>query len=170
MNIQIPISQNGITTLATAGKYCDRNIDVKVNVPLEVHRVVVENESNPNVATAQWWLRDNDFVKTHYADPDFCVQVISLQAHTEGYAVSYGYHGNREVMAGVMGFQLNRTASGGNNVQTVAADCVDGSNYNGIPYVKPEGAVVSIHKGGNTTLKPGAYLVVLSVNKEEENV
>ena len=32
-NIQIPITENGTTTLATAGKYCDRNIEVKVNTP-----------------------------------------------------------------------------------------------------------------------------------------
>lgn len=31
-NIQIPITENGTTTLATAGKYCDRNIEVNVNV------------------------------------------------------------------------------------------------------------------------------------------
>ena len=33
MNTQINITENGTTTLATAGKYCDRNIDVNVNVP-----------------------------------------------------------------------------------------------------------------------------------------
>lgn len=32
MNTQIDIIKNGTTTLATAGKYCDRNIDVNVNV------------------------------------------------------------------------------------------------------------------------------------------
>ena len=32
-NTQISIKTNGTTTLATAGKYCDRNIDVNVNVP-----------------------------------------------------------------------------------------------------------------------------------------
>ena len=32
-NIQIPIAENGKVTLATAGKYCDRNIDVQVEVP-----------------------------------------------------------------------------------------------------------------------------------------
>ena len=31
--IEINITENGTTTLATAGKYCDRNIDVNVNVP-----------------------------------------------------------------------------------------------------------------------------------------
>ena len=31
-NTQINITENGTTTLATAGKYCDRNIDVNVNV------------------------------------------------------------------------------------------------------------------------------------------
>lgn len=33
MNTQINIAENGTTTLATAGKYCDRNIDVVANVP-----------------------------------------------------------------------------------------------------------------------------------------
>jgi hypothetical protein len=33
MNTQINITENGTTTLATAGKYCDRNIDVNVTVP-----------------------------------------------------------------------------------------------------------------------------------------
>ena len=32
MNIQINITKNSTTTLATAGKYCDRNIDVNVAV------------------------------------------------------------------------------------------------------------------------------------------
>ena len=32
-NTQIQIKTNGTTTLATGGKYCDRNIDVNVNVP-----------------------------------------------------------------------------------------------------------------------------------------
>ena len=32
-NTQINVTKNGTTTLATAGKYCDRNIDVNVNVP-----------------------------------------------------------------------------------------------------------------------------------------
>lgn len=31
-NHQINITKNGITTLATAGKYCDRNVDIVVNV------------------------------------------------------------------------------------------------------------------------------------------
>lgn len=32
-NTQISITENGTKTLATAGKYCDRNIDVNVAVP-----------------------------------------------------------------------------------------------------------------------------------------
>lgn len=34
MSIQINITENGTTTLHTAGKYCDRNIDVNVDVPV----------------------------------------------------------------------------------------------------------------------------------------
>lgn len=32
-NIKIPITENGKTTLLTAGKYCDRNVEVVVDVP-----------------------------------------------------------------------------------------------------------------------------------------
>ena len=34
-NTQINVTKNGTTILATAGKYCDRNIDVNVNVPAQ---------------------------------------------------------------------------------------------------------------------------------------
>lgn len=34
-NMQIAIAENGTKTLATAGKYCDRNIDINVNVPVK---------------------------------------------------------------------------------------------------------------------------------------
>lgn len=33
-NFKYPINQNGTATIKTAGKYCDRDIDVKVNVPV----------------------------------------------------------------------------------------------------------------------------------------
>ncbi len=32
-NHQIAVTENGTKTLLTAGKYCDRNVDVVVNVP-----------------------------------------------------------------------------------------------------------------------------------------
>ena len=34
-NTPISVTKNGITTLATAGKYCDRNIDVNVSVKVQ---------------------------------------------------------------------------------------------------------------------------------------
>lgn len=48
MNTQINITENGTTTLATAGKYCDRNIDVIVDVPtyeaeLEEHKAITDS-------------------------------------------------------------------------------------------------------------------------------
>jgi hypothetical protein len=59
-NTQINITENGTKTLATAGKYCDRNIDVNVNVapkptqftnlydPANVHLKQVNNCSSAN--------------------------------------------------------------------------------------------------------------------------
>ena len=38
-NIKIAVASNGTTTLATAGKYCDRNVDVEVNVPKDFKTV-----------------------------------------------------------------------------------------------------------------------------------
>ena len=53
-NIKIDIIDNGITTLATAGKYCDRNVDIEVNVPssgggggdIEVEPIVLTGNCN----------------------------------------------------------------------------------------------------------------------------
>lgn len=39
-NIQINIRQNGTTTLATSGKYCDRDIEVNVNVPVPSEYII----------------------------------------------------------------------------------------------------------------------------------
>ena len=40
MNTQINIKENGTTTLATAGKYCDRNIDVVVDIPADIDGII----------------------------------------------------------------------------------------------------------------------------------
>ncbi len=40
MNTQINIVENGTTTLATAGKYCDRNIDVVVDIPADFDGII----------------------------------------------------------------------------------------------------------------------------------
>lgn len=51
-NIKIDIVDNGITTLATAGKYCDRNVDIAVNVPssgggsIEVEPIVLSGSGS----------------------------------------------------------------------------------------------------------------------------
>lgn len=55
MNTQIEITQNGTTTLATAGKYCDRNIDVNVEVvsgggaDVEAQKAITESLVNRTI-------------------------------------------------------------------------------------------------------------------------
>ena len=58
-NFQIPISENGTTTLATAGKYCDRNIDVIVNVPVADDRY----EEGRQAAVDAFWEEYQDYGK-----------------------------------------------------------------------------------------------------------
>ena len=46
-NIKIAITESGTTTLATAGKYCDRNIDVEINIPtggVEVEPIILTGD------------------------------------------------------------------------------------------------------------------------------
>lgn len=62
-NTQININENGTKTLATAGKYCDRNIDVNVNVSAQPTQftnlydpanVVVKTFSNASSSLGGW--------------------------------------------------------------------------------------------------------------------
>ena len=120
MPTQIHISQNGITTLATAGKYCDRNIAVNVAVPTgqEIHKITVETALNTQTAT--WLLTANAFVKAHYADPGFMVQLISLQTINQGYGIYYACNSNRQMTvrdgSGICGFNMNLTSANSTDV------------------------------------------------------
>lgn len=54
MNTQINITENGTLTLATAGTYCDRNIDVEVNIPKYDDELVKANITEFKSRTAKW--------------------------------------------------------------------------------------------------------------------
>lgn len=76
-NIQIHIAENGTTTLATAGKYCEANIDVNVNVPEKAtqftnyyipENVVIDTVSSFSSANGHAMTTDNEcnVIKIHY--------------------------------------------------------------------------------------------------------
>ena len=135
-------------------------------VPYEVHKITIASDNASSTDVATWWLTNNEFVKEHYADEGFMLQLISLQAHAEGYGLCYSYNGNREIMALgqnlAYGFRLSRTTASTTDIATVSGKCAK-SNYSGVPYVKADGSVVSIHKSGVKELKAGDYLLILSV-------
>lgn len=67
-NIQIHIAANGTTILATAGKYCENNIDVSVNVPQKAtqftnlykpENVVLKTSSNCSGSSGVTFNADN---------------------------------------------------------------------------------------------------------------
>lgn len=72
-NIQIAITSNGTKTLATAGKYCDRNIDVNVNVGNDA--IVFGTMNGSNKVTLTGTLADGTYT-FEYKDKDGNVATI----------------------------------------------------------------------------------------------
>jgi hypothetical protein len=76
-NTQIHITENGTKTLATAGKYCDRNIDVNVAVPGKATQFT-------------------NYYKPEYVTLDYKVQVVSNEvtkiANAEVNLLKIPYH------------------------------------------------------------------------------
>ena len=57
-NIQIPVTENGIVTLATAGKYCDRNIDILVDAAGGAETAVLTFTNNQSWSNAVVYVNE----------------------------------------------------------------------------------------------------------------
>lgn len=93
MSTQIDITENGTTTLATAGKYCDRNIDVNVAVPVpDVSYTALLDGTISGV------LADDKVTYLRYAAFHNCTNLtqISLPNCVEAYA-GYTFNNCRNV-------------------------------------------------------------------------
>lgn len=156
--------RDGIADAEIRGYY--EGIPNAIRTVREVHKITIAEDNAGDANTATWWLKDNQFVIDHYADEGFMLQLISLQAYAEGYAVCYAYNGNRQMAALgenlVCGYRMSRTTNNTLTTATTTGNCYTG-NYAGVPYVKTDGSVVSIHKTGGTALLAGDYLLILSV-------
>lgn len=76
-NTQINITANGTKTLATAGKYCDRNIDVNVNVPQKATQFTnLYDPANVQVCT----LLKGSSSGASYTDDKYC-NVLKIPFH-----------------------------------------------------------------------------------------
>ena len=63
-DIQIPITANGTTTLATAGKFCDRNIAVAVNVPSLAEELAAQKAEKNSILSRSVIELYNDEITT----------------------------------------------------------------------------------------------------------
>ena len=85
MSHQINIDKNGTTTLATAGKYCDRNIDVNVNVPTTGTELV--NSIIGRTITGHY--ENNEVTKVGASALSYCYELESVTFGVAVYITGY---------------------------------------------------------------------------------
>lgn len=137
----------------------------KASVPFEVHKITVASDL---ISGANTLLANNEFVKKHYADEGFTIQLISLQTRQNVLATAYAYNSNRQLLmygsnnATVYGIQISTTAT--NGYQTKAATSnVSTLTWSGVPAVNADGNVLIRASSGSYELLAGDYLLILSV-------
>ena len=168
MNTQINITENGTATLATAGKYCDRNIDVNVNVPtgggalMEVHRITIAEDLTSGYYTI---LENSDFVKEHGNKDGFVISLTALTPAVVGTpAVGFGYACNRVlVQEGTSNYSVLSfyTTASGRNVKTHNTKA-NATVYNlGVPFAT--GGNVRVNPSATYPLLAGDYLLMMAV-------
>ena len=118
MNTQINITENGKTTLATAGKYCDRNIDVNVAVEgVGVHTSCFDG-------TFEGEFVDNDITSVRYGAFADCKEITKLSlpncTNVGGNYAFYNMTNVKEILlpnvaSGVFGATFNSCT----NVETI---------------------------------------------------
>lgn len=167
MNTQINITDNGTTTLATAGKYCDRNVDVNVNVSLplmEVHRITIANDLTSG---SHILLAGSDFVEEHRNKDGFVLSLTSLTPAAAGTpAVAFSRSCNRVlVQEGTYKFSslCFYSTGSGRSVKTQNA-MANQEVYNlSIPYAYGNNGDVYVNSSTTYPLLAGDYLLMLAV-------
>lgn len=163
-NIQINIAKDGTTTLATAGKYCDRNIDVNVSGMnlVEVHEITVDSTLTSGVVTL---LSGSEFIKNNHTKMGFQIQLISQSTKQGERAIAYAFNGKKSLVytgtSYVYGYVMCSGVSSLTHV--VSPGSCTTSNTNGVPYVNSSGDVLIYTNANNTPLTAGKYHIVLAV-------
>lgn len=163
-NIQINITEDGTTTLATAGKYCDRNIDVNVSGMnlVEVHEITVDSTLTSGTVTL---LSGNEFIKNNYTKMGFKIQLISQSTKQGERAIAYAFNGKKSLLYNGTSYiygcvMCSGASSHSHGVST--ANCVT-ANTNGVPYVNSSGDVLIYTNANSIPLTAGKYHIVLAV-------
>lgn len=261
-NTQINIGANGTTTLATAGKYCDRNIDVNVAVPASginptgtktitangEHDVTNFAKANVNVPIPSGYIKPSgtksitsngthdvteyasatvnvptgitpsgsksitengtydvtnyasavvnvpspkqvaevhtftlssdfvgtgtktllsgvEFIKKHYNSAKFSVVMFANTLPAETGAVSFIYHGNKDIGAGNEGISFRYTSASAVGTQPLNA-AINGSGYSNHLRVNSSGNLIQYLGATSYKLKAGTYTVIL-ISAEE---
>lgn len=97
-NTQINITKNGTTTLATSGKYCDRNIDVKVNLPVYDGKIFPNTFTISSIGTVGGAIpRGVVTTQVYIADDADSGETVDADGYkTSDVFLEYGYEENNE--------------------------------------------------------------------------
>lgn len=130
-NTQIDITDNGTKTLLTAGKYCDRNIDVNINVPIP-NAKSFDFTSPAAVAESYITVVSGDAdVAAHYADENAMVVVRKMtNNNTNGLAIIVN---TNHTHPNATGFYMNYNKTS-NNAATVDSPLI-GSAVNRVVHI-----------------------------------
>ena len=129
----------------------------KASVQEVHHHTVPETKTSGTYV----FLENNDFIKEHFADPGFCVQIIYLSPYTVGNGMSYSYRGNIPICSNSNGeetkdhFMLNVRDDGAFRARVDA----------NVPYFAESGNLEMSTSSSNGILKAGDYLIILSVTE-----
>lgn len=138
-NTQINITANGTKTLATVGKYCDRNIDVNVNVP--VPSGYIKPSGSKSITT------NGTHDVTQYASAVVNVETAKPTQFTNLY----------DPANVTIDYRVNASSSSG---ITYTADTE--TNYIKVPYTHKAGETVEIRLRGISTVRSRLDFVILA--------